>query len=513
MGGNRKRTGRDSRLSVCLIVRNEEERLPGALESVRSAADEIVVVDTGSEDRTIEIARGAGGVVIERPWTGDFSAARNEGLGAAGGDWVLSLDADERLGAGQEKTLRRLLEGEADAWFVRIRSPLAGGRIYEHRYPRLFRNRPAHRFRGRVHEQIIPALAEAGARVRHGNLLIEHEGYAVERRFAEEKLRRNLRLLLEDHEDRPEDSLVLFHLGETHSLLGDPGKAVECYRKALRASGLPAEQGSAARLGIAAALLKSGDLDGAAAEAERVLNEDRDALPALLVLASANVRRGENERAVAEVDRYLGRTRRLEGKRDRLIRHEPDPGKARLIRAEALLRLGRLDGAARDGAKAALAMPDSAAGPRLLGRIALAERRFDEARLRFRSALEIEPERTDAWRDLVFASLGAGGPGGRRGSGGGGAPPWTLGDSPALPRLPPNRRGRSRGRDRIVRRSLDHKPPFRGITEKTRGTLPQNGKKRRSFKCFGPMARNRGRGGGNRPKTVRWTGEKSARGN
>src|SRR5204863_18128 len=84
------------KLSLCMIVKDEEEMLPGCLEPIRHHVDEIIVVDTGSTDRTVEIAESFGAKVIHFPWNGSFSDARNVGLDAASGDWLMYLDADAR---------------------------------------------------------------------------------------------------------------------------------------------------------------------------------------------------------------------------------------------------------------------------------------------------------------------------------------------------------------------------------------------------------------------------------
>ncbi len=84
------------RLSVTIITLNEERNLPGALESVLGVADEVVVVDSGSTDRTCEIARSAGARVLARPWS-DYSEQKNFAAQQAAHDWILNLDADERL--------------------------------------------------------------------------------------------------------------------------------------------------------------------------------------------------------------------------------------------------------------------------------------------------------------------------------------------------------------------------------------------------------------------------------
>ncbi|HLP14673.1 MAG TPA: glycosyltransferase family 2 protein, partial [Bacteroidota bacterium] len=97
------------RLSLSMIVKNEEARLAECLESMKHVADEIVIVDTGSTDRTIAIARAYGARVIEFPWNGSFSDARNTSLSNCRGEWVIFLDADERLEKASVPTLRRLL--------------------------------------------------------------------------------------------------------------------------------------------------------------------------------------------------------------------------------------------------------------------------------------------------------------------------------------------------------------------------------------------------------------------
>ena len=99
-----------AKISLCLIARDEEQLLTGALESVYGAVDEIIVVDTGSTDGTREIARNAGALVIDHFWQDDFSAARNEALAHATGDWVLVLDADERLAPGAVTAIREGVE-------------------------------------------------------------------------------------------------------------------------------------------------------------------------------------------------------------------------------------------------------------------------------------------------------------------------------------------------------------------------------------------------------------------
>ena len=95
-----------AKISLCLIARDEEHLLPGALESVYGVVDEIIVVDTGSQDATRQIAEDAGALVVDHFWQDDFSAARNDAVSHCTGDWVLVLDADERLAPGAVSAIR-----------------------------------------------------------------------------------------------------------------------------------------------------------------------------------------------------------------------------------------------------------------------------------------------------------------------------------------------------------------------------------------------------------------------
>src|SRR5207245_11190041 len=93
-------------VSLCMIVKNEEQHLGSALESTTDLVDEIIIVDTGSEDRTKQIAKGFGAKVFEFPWIDNFASARNECLQHATGQWIFSLDADERIDKHNQQQLR-----------------------------------------------------------------------------------------------------------------------------------------------------------------------------------------------------------------------------------------------------------------------------------------------------------------------------------------------------------------------------------------------------------------------
>lgn len=229
-------------ISLCMIVKDEEVRLPGCIESARGAVDEIVVVDTGSSDRTAEVAKSLGAKVHFFPWRDDFSAARNESLRHAKGDWILFLDADETLNTlGDGERLRKAasLPG-IDAFSVPIINPrpdresgVATGAAV-----RFFRNLPGIRFSSRVHENVDRFLLEKGARVANGPFLIEHRGYALDRDAVRKKYERNLRLLQKELEENPDNAHARYHLGLTFMALEREPEARGAFDRALTGKGL-----------------------------------------------------------------------------------------------------------------------------------------------------------------------------------------------------------------------------------------------------------------------------------
>ena len=227
------------RLSVCLIVKDEERFLAQCLQSIRSIASEIIVVDTGSKDRTIEIAREFGAQVHSFVWCDDFSAARNAALEHATGDWVLMLDADEQLPPDQHDNLRRDFR---KAGLLGLRIPLqnlgaeAEGVAF---VPRLFRNAPGLFYVSRIHEQIFSSILvraeEWGLETALGTAQIKHFGYTEEIVVERQKSQRNLRLLRDAVLEFPDDANLLMNLGLEFVHAGDPESGIAEYERAFQA--------------------------------------------------------------------------------------------------------------------------------------------------------------------------------------------------------------------------------------------------------------------------------------
>lgn len=213
-------------ITLCLIVKDEEELLAGCLDSARGLADEIVVVDTGSTDRTVSIAESYGARVLHRPWTGDFSAARNASLDAATGEFVLVLDADERLTPAGATRARVLVEAEAADAPPTLYLPLISNVDREGRplgadhMPRLWRHRPALRFTGRIHERVGEGVRPL-RRVYDDLFEIIHVGYDPDLAALRDKRARNVRLLEAELRERPGDPALCFYLAKEQYAAGD----------------------------------------------------------------------------------------------------------------------------------------------------------------------------------------------------------------------------------------------------------------------------------------------------
>jgi tetratricopeptide (TPR) repeat protein/predicted O-methyltransferase YrrM len=228
------------RVALTMIVRNEERNLPAVLGPVRRHFHDVVVVDTGSEDRTRAVAAEHGARVVEFPWVDSFAAARNTALEHARGEYAFWLDADDRVDESNRTKLATLFAGLTDehAAFVmkcRCLPDRPGGAITVVDHLRLFRLRPDVRWAYRVHEQVLPALRRTGADVRWADAMIDHVGYTdpVLRR---RKLERDLRLLGLELADTPGEPFVQFNLGSVYQELGRPADALAALEASLRRS-------------------------------------------------------------------------------------------------------------------------------------------------------------------------------------------------------------------------------------------------------------------------------------
>ena len=226
------------RLSIFVIAKNEERFLGQCLTSLNGLADQLVVLDTGSTDRTVAIAQEHGAEVHHAAWEDDFSAARNAALAHCTGDWVMFLDADEELPPVEHAKLRADLQ-TAGVLALRVRLQNAG--LEEDgccHVPRVWRNAPGLFFYGRVHEQVFPSvLVKCEAwhmETRLGTATLRHHGYDPEVVKDRNKVARNLALLRRAVQEMPGEPNLAMNLGLELVRSGQLREGLEHYELAFR---------------------------------------------------------------------------------------------------------------------------------------------------------------------------------------------------------------------------------------------------------------------------------------
>jgi glycosyltransferase involved in cell wall biosynthesis len=205
-------------IALCVIAKNEEDMIGGCLDSVRDLVDEIVVVDTGSTDRTVEIAREHGARVEHFDWINDFAAARNAAIDAASTDWILMLDADERLAPESGQFLSQavsLLPADSFGYALQIEN-LVGDTTMAHFMTRLFPKRDGLRFVGSIHEELTPPEGEVPMVTQLAMVRIIHYGYEPTLYTARGKDARNMRLLEQELERTPDSARLLYYIMQQH---------------------------------------------------------------------------------------------------------------------------------------------------------------------------------------------------------------------------------------------------------------------------------------------------------
>ena len=232
------------RISACYIVKNEEHNLLNSINSLAKVVDEIIVVDTGSQDGTIEVARSLGAQVYAQRWQNDFSLARNFALDKAGGEWVIFLDADEYFVnssglddyikkadtfPGCEALLLPLLNINTDTGTEQAE-------LISREYSlRIWRHRPNVRFYGCVHEMLLVSEGETMRSPKlitaHEKFTLHHTGYS--RGLMPEKHKRYLEMLQQEIQERGEKPLSARYLADCYFGLEDYENAAYYASKAI----------------------------------------------------------------------------------------------------------------------------------------------------------------------------------------------------------------------------------------------------------------------------------------
>lgn len=219
-----------------MIVKNEEKNIKRCLDSIESIADEIIIVDTGSNDETLNICSNYNAKVINHKWNNDFSEARNVSLEYATKDYILFLDADEEISKEDLEKLKALLSSKklAEGYFFRLTNIINGIEVGEYVVFRFFKNKRKYRFRGKVHEQIANCIQKHNKDkcIENIDIKIYHYGYDPNKVNIESKYKRNMGIL-NTYTEEEKDAYYFYVLGNEYARITDFKSAIESYEKSL----------------------------------------------------------------------------------------------------------------------------------------------------------------------------------------------------------------------------------------------------------------------------------------
>lgn len=223
-------------ISVCIIAKNEEKHIEQCLASIKPYDFEIILVDTGSTDRTKEIAGRYADKVIDFEWVNDFSAARNFSLAQASHDYVLILDCDETVLSLDREQIDLLIDThpEAAGYIARNNHYQANqtDSIYQDRVARLF-NRKYYHYESSIHEQVVHNKKGMNYKGYDLPLLTDHTGYIGTEEELQQKVERNNRLLFEELKKNPKNPYLYFQIGQSYNMIYDYENSYKYYQQAL----------------------------------------------------------------------------------------------------------------------------------------------------------------------------------------------------------------------------------------------------------------------------------------
>lgn len=222
-------------LSVCIIAKNEEQNLSRCLKSIKSIADEIILIDTGSADNTINIAQEFNAKIIKFPWNNNFSHARNKALKIASKDWILYIDCDESLDTTQVSKLKDVLN---DSYYLGFRLKLVNiidNKPYTGDYLlRIIKNNSGFYFSGKINEKLNNSLYSDSYLNRVSNLefLLYNFGYDYNKKQLIDRCNRNLSIYL-SYDNKEKDYLYYYNIANEYFLLNKYNLAISNYIKSM----------------------------------------------------------------------------------------------------------------------------------------------------------------------------------------------------------------------------------------------------------------------------------------
>lgn len=307
-------------ISLCMIVKNEEENIERALLSVRPVVHEMIVVDTGSTDRTKDIAAALGAKVYDFPWTDDFSAARNFSLSKASCSWILILDADEVISPPDHGALRKsVMDPKASAYRMMTRN--YANDVYlewnanDGSYPaeekgigwipsskiRLFVNDGRIRFEGPVHELVEPSAVRFGIEVLESPVPVHHYGLLNPER-KEFKTGYYDLLVQKRFAGRNNDLMSLYHIAVSARALGRYREALGYWKKFIEIK--PDSPAAFSEIAVVYALI--GKYEDALQALKTALRLDPGSRDIVVMYAECELISGNAESAISRLENLMG---------------------------------------------------------------------------------------------------------------------------------------------------------------------------------------------------------------
>jgi tetratricopeptide (TPR) repeat protein len=394
-------------ISACMIVKDEEKYLPKCLGSIKDFVDEIVIVDTGSQDKTIEMAKSYGARVFEHQWENHFSRHRNQSIGYATGDWIFIIDADEELCPDDGPKLKGFVQSwnDVDAFLITVESAMKGGGKTVHNSLRIFKNHMNIHYEGRVHNELV------GVHIgRYIPLRICHYGYNYNGDEPKKKYDRTVKLLLQDIEDNPSHPRPHHYLGISFMSENKYEEAIKEAETAImlnKALGSRSELYSGSYYVASTAYMRLGDLDKGEHWALEALKKYPLHLDSLFNLSEIFFEKRNRPlfwRYITEYFDLLQQIERDQGKFGTMIFYTTgSKWLGYLYKGCALIEEGHQEKGGRELEKALKSCPDKARYHHLLAGFYKQKNELLESEEEFTQALQESPHRTEIIWD--FAQL------------------------------------------------------------------------------------------------------------
>jgi glycosyltransferase involved in cell wall biosynthesis len=396
------------RLSLCMIVKDEEAMLARCLQSVDNWVDEIVIVDTGSTDRTLDIAKAFNAKIYVHPWEGDFSKHRNQSLDYAQGEWILQLDADEELVEDSGSKIRKAIEQQdTDAFFVTLLSPFnEGASCTRESKIRLFRRSPMIRYENRVHEE-----PKGYQREKVLGATIYHHGYCLGTDEEKIKIKRNIKLIKGQIAEDPENYWHRHNLAASYAANFMFQDAVD---EGLRALHLAHEQGRHnsnvlwTYYIVAASYLKMDNLDKAEELALRAVGKASDHLDSHFVLVLVYYQRKQWDKLASHMEAFFQIADQTESSPDQfkgsMILTAGERWRVRVALGDLCLNRDDFQGAQEAFQKALSETTVAWECMKMIGDCYKNQSMWEEASDCYRKSIEKKPEYTDAVLGLAVSA-------------------------------------------------------------------------------------------------------------